>query len=81
MNWQRCLTQGLLSFFDNSWISDRFVARVSNKEIAAQLVISLGTVKGHTIHIYQKMDVKNRREAVEKAVAFGMLNPNKLAPK
>jgi LuxR family maltose regulon positive regulatory protein len=47
--------------------------RLSNKEIAAQLVISPGTVKGHTIHIYDKLDVKGRRQAVEKAIALGIL--------
>jgi len=47
--------------------------RLSNKEIASQLVISPGTVKGHTIKIYQKLDVNNRRKAVEKAVELGLL--------
>jgi LuxR family maltose regulon positive regulatory protein len=49
--------------------------RLTNKEIAAQLGISPGTVKGHNIRIYQKLDVKNRRKAVEKAVGLGILDP------
>ena len=47
--------------------------RLTNKEIAAQLVIAPGTVKAHTIHIYQKLAVKGRRQAVEKSIALGIL--------
>ena len=47
---------------------------LTNKEIAAQLVISPGTVKGHTIRIYQKLDVKGRSQAVEKALSLGILD-------
>jgi LuxR family maltose regulon positive regulatory protein len=47
--------------------------RMSNKEIAAQLAISVGTVKGHTVHIYEKLGVKGRRQAVEKAIELGKL--------
>ena len=49
--------------------------RLSNNEIASQLVISSGTVKGHTIKIYQKLDVNSRRQAVDKAVDLGLLMP------
>jgi LuxR family maltose regulon positive regulatory protein len=48
--------------------------RRTNKEIAAQLMVSPGTIKGHTIHIYNKLDVKGRRQAVEKAIALGILS-------
>lgn len=47
--------------------------RLTNKEIAARLVITPGTVKGHTIQIYSKLHVNGRRQAVEKAIALGML--------
>jgi len=50
--------------------------RLSNKEIAARLVISPGTVKGHTIKVYQKLDVNGRRQAVEKAATLGILALN-----
>jgi len=49
--------------------------RLTNKEIAARLVISPGTVKGHTIKIYQKLNVKGRRQAVEQAIVLGILAP------
>ncbi len=48
--------------------------RLTNKEIAAQLVVTPVTVKGHTIHIYDKLGVNGRRQAVEKAKALGILS-------
>jgi ATP/maltotriose-dependent transcriptional regulator MalT len=32
-------------------------------------------VKKHTIHLYEKLHVSGRREAVEKATALGYLEP------
>ncbi len=47
--------------------------RLSNKEIAKMLVISTETVKRHTSNIYQKLQVKNRRQAVVKAYTLNLL--------
>jgi DNA-binding NarL/FixJ family response regulator len=49
--------------------------RLYNKEIADQLSVSIETVKTHTKHIYQKLGVNNRREAIAKAVDMGLV-PN-----
>jgi LuxR family maltose regulon positive regulatory protein len=47
--------------------------RLSNKEIAEQMIISSGTVKSYTIRIYQKLHAKNRRQAVENAITLGII--------
>jgi len=39
---------------------------LSNKEISEKLFISLSTVKTHINNIYKILEVKNRREAIEK---------------
>lgn len=48
--------------------------RLSNQEIADRLFISYGTVKRHTANIYKKLQVKNRREAVDKAVSLNIIS-------
>jgi LuxR family maltose regulon positive regulatory protein len=51
------------------------VARgASNREIAEQLVITVGTVKSHLNHILRKLDAQNRTEAAARARALGLLD-------
>ncbi|MBV8161840.1 MAG: hypothetical protein JO265_13025 [Acidimicrobiia bacterium] len=45
----------------------RLPSRASNTEIAAHLGVSLNTVKTHLKHIYRKLDVVGRREAIDAA--------------
>lgn len=54
-------------------VLDLLARRLSNKEIAQQLVIAPVTVKRHTINIYQKLNVESRREAVLEAQRLGIL--------
>jgi LuxR family maltose regulon positive regulatory protein len=48
--------------------------RLSDKEIATRLFVSAETVRSHVKHIYQKLQVSNRREAAAKAEAAGLLD-------
>ncbi len=47
----------------------------TNKQIADDLIVTLGTVKRHTHNIYGKLEVARRIEAVSKARSLGLLDP------
>ncbi len=47
------------------------VTGLSNKALAEKLFVSTTTVKTHTLHIYEKMDVRNRTSAIMKAMDLG----------
>ncbi len=47
----------------------------SNQEIAQTLILALSTIKMHVKHIYGKLGVKNRVQAVAHARALGLLTP------
>jgi LuxR family maltose regulon positive regulatory protein len=45
-----------------------------NRAIAGQLFISVDTVKRHVSHLFAKLGVANRTEAVARARALGLLD-------
>ena len=45
----------------------------SNAEIAKAFYISANTVKAHLKHLYRKLDVSNRREAVRRGRELGLI--------
>jgi DNA-binding NarL/FixJ family response regulator len=46
----------------------------TNRGIAADLVISLGTAKNHVEHIISKLGVSDRTQAVVRALEVGILD-------
>lgn len=48
----------------------------SNAEIAADLVISMATVKTHVRHVFAKLDLRDRAQAVVVAREAGMVGPD-----
>lgn len=46
---------------------------LSNQEIAARLFVSLNTVKTHSSNLFEKMDVKRRTQAIEKAKRLSII--------
>jgi len=46
---------------------------LSNQEIADRLFVSLNTIKTHCSRIFEKLDVRRRTQAVEKAKRMGVI--------
>jgi len=49
------------------------VRGLSNDELAKVLFVSLSTIKTHLLHIYAKLDVKNRTSAIDRARQLGLV--------
>ena len=54
--------------------------KLSVPEIAGELYLSVNTVKTHMRHLYDKLGVHRRHEAVEQARALGLLAPSPRRP-
>ena len=54
---------------------------LSAPEIAQSLTLAVSSVKSHIQHLYGKLDVKSKRQAVSRAQALGLLEPAPGAPK
>jgi DNA-binding NarL/FixJ family response regulator len=54
-------------------VLDLLAKGLSNTELAGQLVVSMSTVKSHLRSIFEKLGVKNRQEAVGRAIEQGLL--------
>lgn len=46
---------------------------LSNQEIAGRLFVSLNTIKTHASRVFEKLDVKRRTQAVEKAKRLSII--------
>lgn len=46
---------------------------LSNQEIASRLFVSLNTIKTHSSRLFEKMEVKRRTQAVDKAKKLGII--------
>jgi len=47
---------------------------MSNAEIASEMFVSVNTVKTHLKHIYRKLDVSERRDAVRRGRELHLLS-------
>jgi LuxR family transcriptional regulator, maltose regulon positive regulatory protein len=53
---------------------------LSAPEIAAELTLSVNTVRTHVRRLYEKLGACSRTEAVERARALGLLAPSPRRP-
>lgn len=58
-------------------VLELLVKRLSINEISNRLFISPSTVQQHTHHIYRKLNVANKRQAVARAIELGIIPPER----
>ena len=46
---------------------------LSNRQIAEELVVAVGTVKTHIHNLYGKLDVESRTQAIKRARELGLV--------
>lgn len=63
---------GLLTYREREVLA-LLAGGATNREIAATLSVTLATVKSHLVHVYAKLEVRNRNDALSRAVALGLL--------
>jgi DNA-binding CsgD family transcriptional regulator len=49
---------------------------LTGKEIGKELGVTFGAVRNQFYRIYRKLEVKNRAEAISKAIELGLINPS-----
>jgi DNA-binding CsgD family transcriptional regulator len=54
-------------------VLDLLQSGCTNREIAAELELSSGTIRNYTCSLYDKLKVRNRLEAVTRAAEMGLL--------
>jgi DNA-binding CsgD family transcriptional regulator len=54
-------------------VLELMAAGLSNQDIASRLFVSVNTVKTHSSRLFEKLDVKSRTQAVEKAKRSGLI--------
>ncbi|MCE6987834.1 response regulator transcription factor [Dyadobacter sp. CY323] len=54
-------------------VLELIAAGLSNQDIASRLFVSLNTVKTHSSRLFEKLEVKSRTQAVEKAKRLSLI--------
>jgi DNA-binding NarL/FixJ family response regulator len=66
-------TRDLLTYREREVLA-LLASGATNREIAATLSVTVATVKTHLVHLYTKLEVRSRQEALSRAVGLGLLS-------